>query len=867
MKRSIRPLTFVLSMACAWLAITDRQLQADPCGMVPPIRLESSRIVRVGHQRTYVFHRRGIETFIIKPGFEGTVEDFGMLIPFPKPPSVRKVPDDVFEQLANAVDPPEVVVDLRVFQGFGGGGLGGGGGGFGGGGGMGMSLRRDEVRVVREEAVGMYEVAVLQAGSSEALQRWMKQHQYIFPKGMDTVADEYIEDGWCFVAVKTRVAAQLSVEPQPGQRSAKAELPKGSVYDGYVQAMGFRFPSKELVLPMRLSAFNKGDLRNVIYLLTDTPQKVKQLPKEFVVRQISGEQLIKNITEPLPLRVLGGKYEDIPNWQLDQLKTLRDPTDATQVALELFASDIQAAAKRELTLPHEELAKELLQVDEFFGLRGVEMDQLHRDVLMKDQRRRMIRSLETMRKMTLTVIDGDFPRDVLASTNLTFSDYRMPRAKNRKELYDAKSFGKPDPREGNLYIGRRAVGDDSIERVAIHNSAENDSSKNSSTSGTRREMDHAGAALLAIAGLLGAMALLRSSGPRWRSAAAATMLLVVLVAATGLSRADPNMALAVAIRSLGSDKNDQAMAALVEHARHSDDRRERTVEMLTRVADRHESLPRRGWAIAVLSQIGGQDIDEALLEIHSADYQPALVRTWAAAARLKMVQSNAALLEKSAILLPQFPAVRRPVSQRILNSMAEDGHNSCEDLIAATQSDPSLAGLLGDAILDHGSRELARVMIQAKKIEIRRRAAAFLGTLAAQGDRSVPATVIAELTFDADAESVPWGKGALFLPALNWKQADARELIDNLIAWHLWCDVHGHVEGQLQVHNNLINWGLANAAGYRPTVTQRTDTMGWLRAWGKVVGRRGIEKILKAQNLHEDPEYTALMNELPGKDD
>ena len=36
-----------------------------------------------------------------------------MLIPFPAPPALRKVPDHIFPHLAAAVDPPEVVVDLR----------------------------------------------------------------------------------------------------------------------------------------------------------------------------------------------------------------------------------------------------------------------------------------------------------------------------------------------------------------------------------------------------------------------------------------------------------------------------------------------------------------------------------------------------------------------------------------------------------------------------------------------------------------------------------------------------------------------------------------------------------------------------------
>ena len=86
---------------------------ADPCGMVPPIYVGQPPVLaRVGEQQTYVFYKDGIETFVIRPGFTGDVDTFGMLIPFPTPPAIRKVPDNIFSQVAAAVDPPEVVLYL-----------------------------------------------------------------------------------------------------------------------------------------------------------------------------------------------------------------------------------------------------------------------------------------------------------------------------------------------------------------------------------------------------------------------------------------------------------------------------------------------------------------------------------------------------------------------------------------------------------------------------------------------------------------------------------------------------------------------------------------------------------------------------------
>ena len=56
--------------------------------MVPPMYVtDNTSLVRVGDEQTYVFFKDGLETFVIRPGFSGTVEDFGMLISFPAPPA------------------------------------------------------------------------------------------------------------------------------------------------------------------------------------------------------------------------------------------------------------------------------------------------------------------------------------------------------------------------------------------------------------------------------------------------------------------------------------------------------------------------------------------------------------------------------------------------------------------------------------------------------------------------------------------------------------------------------------------------------------------------------------------------------------
>jgi hypothetical protein len=438
-------LTIGLSAALLALFLT-APLAADPCGMVPPVwEGEGPAITRVGIQQTYVFYKEGVESFVIRPGFQGKVDEFGMLIPFPAVPAIRKVDDDIFGHLARAVDPPKVVVDLRdrrsdrVFL-----------------------AARDSVgekaleyegavpgpvvRVLKQEAVGMYEVAVLSAGSAKALGRWMDDHGYRYPDGMDAVIADYVKLEWCFVAVKAKVGTKPGVTPRAGMRRAQPNLPKGATFDGNVQAMGFRFRTPELVVPMRLSAFNAGKLNNKVYLLTDRPQKIEGVPEEFIVKQIPGRALRGHVSQLLPLQILGGTIDDLSPNQLKALAPQRDPEPKNGLAKVLFAGDLESVRLDSLSLPHEEQEKELLKIGERLGLRGEELDALHRAALEKARAASVERSLAALDHMTLTIVEGDFPRETLAKDNdaSLFSEPVLIKAQAQEDLLSATT---PLPRD------------------------------------------------------------------------------------------------------------------------------------------------------------------------------------------------------------------------------------------------------------------------------------------------------------------------------------------------------------------------------------------------------------------------------------
>jgi hypothetical protein len=421
-----------------WLLLSQLG-SADPCGMVPPIAAgPGATIQRDGAQRTYVMYANGVETIALRPGFTGSVEQFGMLIPFPTPPAIRKIDDDTFAHVEAAIEPPTLQVSVQspyLMDGI----VAGSTGGRGTTSSMreeGLRVKKDEVRVLSEEAVGMYQVAVLEAGSAKALDRWMGDNDYRYPKGMDAVVEDYVDATWCFVAVKAKVSGSSGVAPRPGMRTTDSGLPKGASFDGHVQGMGFRFETDAPVVPMRLSVFNGADPRNVVYMLTETPVRASNLSTDLVQRQVTGEQLHANLTEPLPLALtvdgMPAELGELPADQAEQVRALRDPAGTMRAAQDLFAADLLAVRTGQLSLPLEEAEKELLRINESLGLRGESVDGLMDKALGEQRQVALDGALDDVKELHLTVLDGVFDGSVLAAQNIAFEPYTLPAADNNR---------------------------------------------------------------------------------------------------------------------------------------------------------------------------------------------------------------------------------------------------------------------------------------------------------------------------------------------------------------------------------------------------------------------------------------------------
>ena len=836
-------------LACIAL-LTSATANADPCGMVPPVYIQGPvPLARTGLQKTYVFYKDGVETFAIRPGFTGKVEEFGMLIPFPTPPALRKVPDSIFGHIAAAIDPPEVVVDLRprppeeydfadaasaspreaAF---------------------GAELHyRQEVRVLKQEAVGMYEVAVLEAGSAEALNRWMTEHGYRYPDGMDEVCNDYIEDKWCFVAIKARVGQKAGADPKPGMRSVNTKLPAGSSFDGHVQGMGFRFKSDELVVPMRLSAFNEGDLHNVVYLLSDKPMKAESISDRCVVRQVAGTDLYRNLTSPLPLRIIGGEYKDIPESQKQSLKTQRDQTKHNGQALDLFAGDLSATRSQKLSHDHEELEKQLLQIGERLGLRGADLDQMHAELIQSERKQIADQALADLKSMTLTVLDGDFPREVIAADNLTFTSFKMNASRNSAKSYDAIQFG---PK-----VNVSASSGDAVEEVTIASDGSTIIVQDPpSRVGERLVMALIGLAIVSVI-----VALIRSFREKESSATAIAVLLAFT--ATASTWAD----------DIATDKESPSISRTVSglldktsKPAYAEDAVQQIVELGPKAVRaleqqiRTRGIIQQGWAIACLAEIDGESADHTLAAMQqNGSRYGRLVRTWAVAARIARTDS---LDDLKPFFSESNPALQRPLGKQLqLHLAKEKPDRSVETILEIVSSNPQMQSLVTDSILSAGPKPLATVLVNSSNQNVRNLAAAWLATIAQTRQTDAARSVITALKFVPDSETAPWQGGPLWIPSLAWNQQQARDLVTELTSWYVWSDQNGQTAVAQQIVNNFNSVGLQSQAGYQSFSPQTIER--WLLVWGEVIGKARMQELLKQQGLDTDSRFKAILNQLP----
>jgi len=107
------------------------------------------------------------------------------------------------------------------------------------------------VKVEAFFTVGEYDIVILSAEESDALETWLTQNGYNIPKGASAALRPYVRQNMKFFVAKVNLAAKAKAGGQ------------------YLSPLQFAFESEKFMLPMRLGMLNaKGPQDLIVYTLT-----------------------------------------------------------------------------------------------------------------------------------------------------------------------------------------------------------------------------------------------------------------------------------------------------------------------------------------------------------------------------------------------------------------------------------------------------------------------------------------------------------------------------------------------------------------------------------------------------------------------
>jgi Uncharacterized protein conserved in bacteria (DUF2330) len=199
----------------------------------------------------------GMETFTVQPKFEGSVKDFGMVIPTPSRPKLDEMPRDFFKSLAvftilEPVDwekfskpsaraalspPPPATEESSRF----------------------LSRRASTVTVVEAGVVGTLDYKIITAERADDLYTWLKENEYSYA-GDEATLDFYVKRNWFFTVMKIDTK-----QIRQGVFRKK--------FTGELTPTRFSFKSPEIVYPLRITERSVKDKTEAL-LYIQAPYKV-----------------------------------------------------------------------------------------------------------------------------------------------------------------------------------------------------------------------------------------------------------------------------------------------------------------------------------------------------------------------------------------------------------------------------------------------------------------------------------------------------------------------------------------------------------------------------------------------------------------
>jgi len=216
----------VLATAIGGVAVADGVFMPDS----RKFRLERERaMIHEPEQKAAIIFRDGVEDLIISPRFSGKASRFAWIIPTPSRPTVGKVGGALFHELAALVYRP---------------------GPQPAGGTEKAMARPAGVIVLERKQVGAYDVAVLQAGDSGALVRWLRDNGFAMVPAAEKPIRAHVAEKWTFVAARVSVP----------------EAARG-LSEGTLAPIRLTFRTERPVYPLRVSSANPSDFLVSVYYI------------------------------------------------------------------------------------------------------------------------------------------------------------------------------------------------------------------------------------------------------------------------------------------------------------------------------------------------------------------------------------------------------------------------------------------------------------------------------------------------------------------------------------------------------------------------------------------------------------------------
>lgn len=106
---------------------------------------------------------------------------------------------------------------------------------------------RAQIKVEAEFAVGEYEIVILSANDSTALDGWLREHQYKIPEGAESALRPYVAGGSKFFVAKVN--------------ASKVRFDNGRAV---LSPLRFQYASPQFTLPMRLGLLNSKGTQDLI---------------------------------------------------------------------------------------------------------------------------------------------------------------------------------------------------------------------------------------------------------------------------------------------------------------------------------------------------------------------------------------------------------------------------------------------------------------------------------------------------------------------------------------------------------------------------------------------------------------------------